>query len=282
MVRLFNRNESGKFTSHKITSLSVERLKMAFEQQYARLEDKFKRQVDWDNHELKIDSSYVHNFVPPRPVDFVLVAMEPSTGVPGKDRPNPCQIARNFSWSVEDFILHYCIRTYLCRNDESYHLTDLAKGGMKVKLADEKRQKRYERWYPLLEEEIRLLTKSKSEGTARIIAIGNVVADFLRNKDLCEHVEKVLHYARTAAPHLPKKIQPRYDEFPEFSKSVDKDAFDEMIKKVLCDGDMDSYIGYRPEGGKPYTLTESRKMLMFYYKNKFTELREDPRIVLKI
>ncbi len=40
---------------------------------------------------------------------------------------------------------------------------------------------------------------------------------------------------------------------------------------------MDSYIGHRPKGGK---LSESRKKLMFHYKNRFGELMDEPRIVL--
>ena len=85
--------------------------------------------------------------------------MEPSTGVPGKDVKSLPQTARNFSWSVEDFILHYCLREYLCQDGETYHLTDLAKGGMTIRLAGEQRQARYDRWYPLIEKELRLLTK---------------------------------------------------------------------------------------------------------------------------
>ena len=112
------------------------------------------------------------------------------------------QTARNFSWSVEDFILHYCLREYLCQDGETYHLTDLAKGGMTIRLAGEQRQARYDRWYPLIEKELRLLTK---QGGTRLIAIGNVVADFLRKKPLCERVEKVLHY--TAHSGLSQKLR---------------------------------------------------------------------------
>ena len=253
---------------------------MTFSEKYAALECEFQKQVESDNKsdnkELYIDSLFVHNFIPLGPVDYILIAMEPSTGVSGKDRKDPSQIARNFSWSVEDFILHYCIREYLCQNGETYHLTDLAKGGMTTKFADKQRECRYERWYPLLDKELRLLTKQ--QGT-RIIAIGNVVADFLKKKPLCERVEKVLHYTRQAAAHRDRAIQSWREHFLEFSQSVDKDAFEESIKKVLNDADMDSYICYRPEGGKSYTLTESRKKLIFYYKNKFEELRTAPHIM---
>lgn len=250
---------------------------MTFGEKYEELEDDFQSQVKCDNKELRIDSSYVHNFIPSGPVDFVLVAMEPSTGVPGKQW-NCCKhIARNFSWSTEDFIFHYCVREYLCQNGETYHLTDLAKGGMTTRVAGKRRRERYARWYPLLEKEHRLLTKP--EGT-RIIAIGNVVHDFLNNKNLCERVEKVLHYSRSAAAHRDKKISPWRQQFCRFAQSVDEGALEESLKDVLSDAGMNCYYDHRPEGGKSLELTPSRKKLMFYYKNKFRELRDAAHIVL--
>ena len=252
---------------------------MTFSEKYSVLECKFQEQVARDNKDLGIRSSYAHNFVPGGPVDYVLIAMEPSTGGPRKDPVDSCQIARNFSLSVEDFIFHYCIREYLCQSDETYHLTDLAKGGMTTKLAEKDRQCRYERWFPLLEKELRLLTKP---GGTRMIAIGKVVANFLRKKSLCDSVQRVLHYSPSAAGHRDKAIEPWRKHFPEFSRSVDRDAFEESIEKVLLDAKMDSFIGHRPKGHKPYTLTESRKKLMFYYKNRFKELGGDPRIFLDL
>ncbi len=252
---------------------------MRFEQKYEALERRFEEQVEKDNRNLNIESGFVHNFVPRGPVDYVLIAMEPSTGVPGKDLKDPHQIDRNFSWSVEDFILHYCIRNWLCRNGESYHLTDLAKGGMKTGLADVERIRRYDSWYELLVEELRLLNKGR--GT-RIIAIGKVVADYLEDKGLCERVERILHYSRNAASHRDKGIKAWEEHFPEFSRSVDRDAFDQTVKDVLQDADMFSYVNHRPEGGRTYTLTESRKKLMFLYKMRFGELRAAPHIVLNL
>ena len=54
------------------------------------------------------------------------------------------------------------------------------------------------------------------------------------------------------------------------------------LHSALDNAGMDSYIRYRPEGGKPYTLTESREKLVFYYKNRFSELRNASHIVLNI
>ena len=249
---------------------------MTFSAKYEELEYKFQNQVERDNEWLGIKSSYVHNFVPQGPVDYVLVAMEPSLGVPGKrDRTGRSQIARNFTWSVEDSIFHYCVREYLCQNGETYHLTDLAKGAMRTRLAGKRRRERYERWYPILKEELHLL--NKQEGT-RLITVGKEAATFLNGKALCKGVERVLHYARTAAGHRDKAIEPWRQHLE--CLSLDKYAFAESIKEVLKDADMDSYIGHRPEGGKPYNLTASRRKLMFYYKNRFGELRNESSIVL--
>ena len=254
---------------------------MTFSEKYKVLESKFENQVDCDNRELDIQSEYVRNFIPPGPVDYVLIAMEPSTGVPWNmpaKHVAHSQIDRNFSLSVEDFILHFSIRQYLCQGEKTYHLTDLAKGGMKTKKAAVTLQ-RYERWYPILEEELRLLTKP--EGT-RIIAIGKVVAKFLGNKGLCERVESVLHYTRTAAGYRDSRIKPWREHFQEFCQSFDKSAFEGSIRDVLKDADMDSYIDCcRPEGDKPYGLTESRMKLLFYYKNRFFQLQNESSIVLK-
>ena len=253
---------------------------MTFREKYEELEREFQGQVERDTEKLGIRSSYVHNFIPPGPVDYVLIAMEPSTGVPGKASPTKprSQIERNFSWSVEDFILHYCIRQYLCEGEATYHLTDLSKGGMTTKFAGRRRRERYKCWYPLLKKELRLLSKP---GETRLIAIGNVVADFLSKKRLCEQVEKILHYSRSAASHRDRKIEPWREHFAEFSKSVDEDSFEDSIKEVLRDADMGSYIGVRPEGGnKGNKLTHSRKKLMFYYKNRFRELRKATHIVV--
>ena len=252
---------------------------MRFNEEWTALENEFKEQVERDNSELSVQSSYLHNFTPSGPVDYVLIAMEPSTGVPVRKihSRGSTQIDRNFTWSIEDFIFHYCIREYLCQNGETYHLTDLSKGQMTTRDASKRRSDRYDRWYPLLAKELKLL--SKPEGT-RIIAVGNVVAGFLKKKSLCECVEKVLHYTRTAAPHRDKVIECWREGFCKFIQSLDENAFEASIKEVLNDANMDSYIPYRPEGGRPYKLTESRKKLMFYYKNRFGELRDACHIVL--
>ena len=252
---------------------------MAFNDNYALLKRRFQEQVSSDNRELGIDSSYTPNFKPSGPVDFIFIAMEPSTGVPGEHNEEASEEPLNFSWSVEDFILHYCIRNYLCSKSETYHLTDLAKGGMTTKLAAKQRTERYDRWYPLLEEELRLLNKP---GKTRLIAIGKVVADFLTNKNLSADLPHVLHYTRTAAGHRNRVIEPWRHGLSAFSEGFSKEVFDESIRTVFKDANLEGYIPRRPEGGKPYTLTESRMKLIFYYKNRFGQLKDDPQILLNL
>ena len=245
------------------------------------LEDKFRQQVEKDR-EYGIKSSFVRNIEPQGPVDFVLVAMEPSTGVKLKKDEYPeesRQIERNFCWSTEDFILHFCIREYLCQAGQTYHLTDLSKGGMAVKKAKENPRPKYERWYPLLKKELQLVEKP---GETRIIAIGNVVRDFLRDKHLCKNLETILHYAPTAAGHRNRKIQPWKESLPKFREQFDRSAFEESVVDVLKEAKMESYIGHRLKvPGSKSKLTQSRMKLIFYYKNRFEELRTADHIILK-
>jgi hypothetical protein len=249
-----------------------------FSERYARLERRFQEQVESDHKDLTSGGGYVPNFTPSGSVDYVLGAMEPSTGVPGGHDGQVPEPPLNFSWSVEDFILHYCVRHYLCRSGESYHLTDLAKGGMTVRDAEHRRRERYERWYPLLQEELALLNKP---GRTHLIAVGRVVGNFLSDKGLSDQVERVLQYSRAAAAHRNRAVQQWAEDFAEFRCGFDEEAFRASVPEVLADSPLAPYAACRPEGGRPFCVTESRMKLMFYYKNRFGELRNASRIVLR-
>lgn len=266
---------------------------MTFREQYLALEDKFRQQVEKDNKELtvkkdrkeyRLESKFVYNIEPDGPVDFILIAKEPSTGVSGKKAPAPpngkTRLGRNFCWSTEDFVFHSTIREYLCQGNQSYHLTDLAKGGMPGWKAESTADERYERWYPLLKEELRLVAKP---GKTRIIAIGNDVHGFLKPKSLCHSIEKVIHYSPQGWPARKKAIQPAKDRFPEFKSTIDEDAFEGTVRDVLRQAGMDrQYIDFMLEKNvNKSKLTESREKSLFYYKNRFEELRCADHIILK-
>ena len=209
-------------------------------------------------------------------MDFVLVAKEPSLSGGGLGKEDS-----NFSQSIEDFILHYCVREYLCEGAETYYLTDLSKGAMSVKDAGDGPLQRYYRWYPLLEEELRLVTKP---GKTRIIAIGNDARDFLTAKNLCEDIEKVLHYSPVATRHRERAIECWQGSFPEFSETVEMDDIEKTARCVWEEiGHSQSEIERRVQQlQRGSRLTESRKKLMFYYKNRFERLRTSDSIVLQV
>ena len=82
---------------------------------------------------------FLPNTEPEGPVQYVLICMEPSLGrwARSADEARSKVEAgfRNFLFSMEDFILHFCARLYLCKPKERYHITDLSKGAMLVKRA---------------------------------------------------------------------------------------------------------------------------------------------------
>jgi len=106
---------------------------------------------------------FLPNPEPLGPVEYVFVCMEPSLGrwarSPDEAKAEVEAGFRNFVFSVEDFILHFCIRQYLCEPTERYHITDLSKGAMLVERARIERSPRYDRWYGLLVEEPDLVAK---------------------------------------------------------------------------------------------------------------------------
>ena len=108
-------------------------------------------------------SVYLPNFMPTGPVDYVFIGMEPSLGAWASSLEKAkAKIAagfRNFMWSMEDFILHTSARHYLCEPGQTYYVTDISKGAMSVKRANLDRTVRYERWFPLLVQEIDLVAK---------------------------------------------------------------------------------------------------------------------------
>ena len=122
---------------------------MSCTEQYESLEAKFKKQINEDNDRWGVGSCFLPNIAPDGPVDYVLIAMEPSFGGgSGEQQRGDEHSPKNFSGSLGDFILHFCIKEYLCEGERSYYLTDLSKGAMPVRLAATDRQRRYQNWFP--------------------------------------------------------------------------------------------------------------------------------------
>ena len=242
---------------------------------YNNLEQEFLEQVKKDNKSGFPHAHLVRNFVPKSKVDFILIAMEPSLAGNKSHEPAECRgidgKAKNFAHSVEDFILHFCIREYLCKDGRSHHLTDLAKGAMQVTQAQPKQWERWERWLHLLREEIRLVGPK-----AHVISIGGRVQDFLRAKSVENYVGSIIHYSKNVSGAR-KVVPERYPEaFEELSRTVSMCDIERTVREVLADEPdapcVDKVLKRLRSGSG---LTRSRKKLMFTYKVKFERfLRE--------
>ncbi len=102
----------------------------------------------------------------------------PGGGLVGKDQGIESRSGfRNFLFSIEDFILHFCAR-YLCEPAERYHITDVSKGAMLVNRAGSSRYQRYDDMVPVTAEEIDLVATPN----ASIVAVGNVVSKHLERR----------------------------------------------------------------------------------------------------
>ena len=148
---------------------------MSFARAYRELEYKFKAKVDLDQHIHGIESLFLPNVKPTGQVDYVLVGMEP--GLSGCDKDfetakKKIAVGKCENWGrcPQTSTLVFAVWKYLCDEDKTkYYFTDLAHGSMKAGAKGAKDPSKYERWYPLFEEELALVAKPN----AKIISIGN-------------------------------------------------------------------------------------------------------------
>lgn len=246
----------------------------SFQIEYAELERCFQQQVDEDNSKHGYESIYLPNIPPSKPVDFVLLAMEPSLGRWARSLEGAQEKIdsgfRNFAYSIEDFILHFCLRMYLCRDNESYHITDISKGAMLVNDAGNRRHDRYNRWYTLLRAELDVIAKPN----ARMVSIGRQVGDFITHKGLEGHVGTILHYSNQAASSRERAVKGREAEYQDFASNLSLDDILHTAEAVLEEAHMDECLNSTLERlRKSSRLSDSKKKLAFTYKAKFEELR---------
>lgn len=251
---------------------------MGFDSTYEELKRMFKKEA------AREDSVFIPLIRPEGPVDFVLVGMEPSLGSWASSDPQKARYEarkklkqgfKNFAWSMEDYILHFCVRRYLCRGGATYYITDLAKGAMYTKRAARERRERYERWYPILERELGLVAKPG----AKIISIGNAVGSYLSEKALFGHAGTILHYSSQASKSRKSEPSRQPTAYSEFSSSVELSHVVETAEDVLKEGKVHSELRAEILGRlqRSGSLSESRKMLMFTYRVRFERIRNQER-----
>ncbi|MDD5591588.1 MAG: hypothetical protein PHY18_06685 [Dehalococcoidales bacterium] len=249
-----------------------------FRQNYSSLIKKFR------NHAKSEGTFYLPNpIVPKERADYILIGMEPSFGrwAKGKNPVERSKVAqgflnkgfKNFAFTIEDFIMHYCTRTYLCSESETYYVTDLSKGAMLTKDAGKNRSTRYLSWYPLLLDEIKSISKKR----VKLIALGKSVYDFLmkqkcRVKTGC-NLYYVPHYSNQASWVWNKFISNNAYERNEFFSKLDVNRILEVANNILKKCNMDYSLEEKIYAALPKQLTESKKKLILTYKTCFEQIK---------
>jgi hypothetical protein len=211
---------------------------------------------------------YLPNPEPGGPVQYIFICMEPSIGRWGRDQDAGRRKVeagfRNFVSTMEDFLLHFAIRRYLCRPDQRYHITDLSKGAMLVEHAGVSRNERYDRWYPLLVEELDLVAAPG----ARVFAVGNAVESHLRERGFHRTFKKIIHYSSQAGAARIQATKNHEAAFRAFSDSVSLTDVLSTARDVL----EESAPSFRDQTLAELSyrwLSESQKRLIFAYKLAF-------------
>ena len=241
----------------------------SFRTAYRGLEERMKKLAEDDG------DVFLPNPEPLGAVQYVLICMEPSLGWWARGSADYARSRveagfRNFLFSIEDFILHFCVRHYLCQPAERYYVTDFSKGAMLVKDAGLARMRRYDRWYKLLQEEIDLCANP----SAGIVAVGNDVAQNLKRRGFERPITRIIHYSGQAALARRAGIVGRQDSFEAFSGSVCLQDVVATANDVLKAAQVPSEIRDDTLSRLARSqLTTSRQQLIFNYKVAFESMR---------
>jgi hypothetical protein len=250
-------------------------MERSFQRAYLELEERMKALAETDG------DVFLPNPQPSGTAQYVLICMEPSLGRWARSaveaRSKVEKGFRNFLYSIEDFILHFCVRRYLCGSEQRYHITDLSKGAMLVNRANSDRMQRYDRWYALLEEELDLCAAPG----AGIVAVGKAVSQHLERRGFRRSFTRVIHYSTQAVPARAAGIVGLEDRFRAFADSV-------SMEDVLVTAGETFRAANLPSGFRDDTLsriaksqlTNSRKQLMFNYKIAFESIPRRKRPAL--
>jgi hypothetical protein len=240
----------------------------AFRAAYGRLERRMRALADAEG------DVFLPGAEPEGPADYILIGMEPSLG---RWAQNPVEARskvdagfRNFLSSFEDYILHFCIRRYLCAPRQRYHITDLSKGAMLVERTSYERADRYDRWFELLEDEMDLISRHET----RFIAIGGVVAAYLARAAFSRPFTRIIHYSPQAANA--RRIAASHDRrgYKLFSESVSLDDIIDTASSVLTAANVPVDLHERTLSRLSRSrMSESRLESIFSYKVAFESMR---------
>jgi hypothetical protein len=217
---------------------------------------------------------FLPNMEPKKPADFIFICMEPSIGgwartiEEGKIKVDAG--FRNFTSSIEDFILHFCVQQYLCKTSQTYHFTDVSKGAMTIELANVDRIKRYKKWHELLLMEMDLVAAPD----AKIFAVGSAVADYLKKSNEESRFsflfKQIIHYSSQAGKARADRIVGQEKDFEKFKGSVTLDNLLQASERVFdSTPTMEKFRQSTRDSIKKRKLSESRQKLIYIYKRDF-------------
>lgn len=269
----------------------------AFDDKYDCLEERMKHQVLIDEEEHGLKCVYLPNIRPVGKVDYILVALEPIIATRNKINDKEkfrrfvelCKGGfKNFIWSPNDAVLHFCAYKYLCNESMDYYITDISKGAMTSDDARKEKTQRYKRWRSLLQYEIELVSKNQQ---TRIVAIGRsgypsrIIAS--NRVGMGKPVaRKILHYSENNNPRFREKVvsYPGGDRLYEsFRKTFDHQHFLEFFKEQILSPNIKretqklakEFYGFNPCASLSEQISDSQLMRAFVYKREFDELHNN-------
>jgi len=219
---------------------------------------------------------FLPNPEPAAPVEHVFICMEPSLrwwSIDAEDAKAKIAAGfRNFVFLDHGTLsLHFAIREYLCGPGERYYLTDISKGVMAVKRAGIDRTKRWDRWYPLLLDELNLVARPG----AHTFAVGEVVDGFLSDNSFTRrltktiHYSSVMHYSPVNVAHRKKRIAGHEGDYEEFKRSLSIDRVLAIANEVMTESLPPPLRDLALARLTPLHLFESDLQLIFIYKLAF-------------
>ena len=131
------------------------------------------------------------------------------------------------------------------------------------------RARRYDKWYPLLLEEVDLVATSD----APVFAVGKDVAWHLRRLGFPRHVTRVIHYSPLGSAARASGIIGHEDDFEEFRASVSLDLVLATAREVLNESVPPSVRDETLAQLSRKQMTVSRQRLIFNYKLAFEATR---------
>ena len=272
-------------------------MSQAFDAKYDSLEKRMIHQIRNDEKELDLKCVYLPNIRPVREVDYILVALEPIIATRNIENDKEkfrrftelCNGGfKNFIWSSNDAVLHFCAYKYLCSESMNYYITDISKGAMTSDDARKEKTQRYKRWRSLLEDEIDLVSENQQ---TRIVAIGTggYPSRIIEGKraGMGKTVScKILHYSDNNTPRFREEVRSSPDGhrlYESFKKTFDHQHFLEFFREQILSPNIsretqklaEEFYGFNPFVSLRKQISDSQLMRAFVYKREFDQLHRN-------